>query len=936
MRRGAEIPFIICVLCVLALAQPQERLVILVTGDAPEDLTLNVRLASGNRTWDAVCFLAGSLCELDVESVPVTVKYVITPQGLAVVRASGLTRSILSADLSSWFADGMIGLVPTRGGINASLNVQPRRENGALMLELEIRRAQVITIDISDATEGVYLGPPVSRWRALDLLVLNGTLYIVAPRNFTIKMTAAIDERSKLGMVIERISSPSPASRPGVPRRFVVDFSVSYGDPNASLAYFVARWLREELERYIARERAFLSRVGFDAEEYLSDVEFAAIALRVSEEAFRAGQRDVGRAFLEKGLAKALSSLITLSQVKADSITSFLLLLTFTLFLSLIVGNMLERRKRWGAVCVFTLLLLAGLALVPYARLALLHLDPVVLQRTSPSSVAFAILVAVSSLVIIGIFVLGVRGTALSDFFWYSVRGMRRRLRALLTIATIAVVTAAATAFLALGSLTMSREDVYPTSFRGISVSRHVTTVTYIVAGETSLMTVSESFEPLASGEVAWLKSAEWVERVYVVKAGLLTVSHGGRRALVSLIASDAIPLRGAAVSQRLAERLGINVGSAILVEGRPIVVSYIFSEDQPPVVLDGSPLLELPRAQGIVIVPLEEAPRELQVYKLLLEGKPPAGLKDRLIRMGYVWNSSVVATEVAQIFTNVYESYRVCEADGTRAACLMIVGEFTHASAAPEFVIVLFLSAAVVAITLLGTIHEKGKEYSTVSALGASPAYVAALVLVEGLSLGILGGVAGYVLGQFFQGLIPVRVVAVKPAPISPLLTGFLVALLPPVLGSVLPAREAALKVVPSRLMLRKSADVKIYQDMAETYVPLRVMGDAEEFVRYVKTFTERAPSVAWGPTYVRVDVKRRDGKVEEIEALVSFRSQRAALYTVKIILPRSSHETIRVVAYSATEKWTVDHKACAKEFLTSLHNDLLRYIEWKKMRKN
>lgn len=937
MRKTPAILLAVCALVSLALAQPQRQLVVRATGDLSEDLVLSLRLSSGNRTWDLECVPQGGVCKLSVEGAPLTINRIVTPPGFAVVRVRGLTEATLSGELWTWFRPqaGFITLAPTSEGFAASMNAAPRDEGGVLTIDVEVRRAQVIAINTSQTIEGLSLFLPV-RWR-YGLREVNGTLYVIAPRGFTIQMAADIDERSSLGKILGRIVSYGIAQRPGFSRGLVTTFTVQYGDPNASLAYFAVRGLRESLELYIANERALLSRVGFEVEAYLSDVGFAAIALEESEEAFKTGDFTVGQALLERGLAKAATALDTLSQAKADSVPSFLFLLTFTLFLSLIVGNLFEQRKGLVAACVFGLLSLSELALVPYARMALLHFDPSVLQRASPSSMITSLLTATLGLTIIAAFVLGAKGTALSDFFWYSVRSMRRRkLRAILTVVTVAVVTAVATAFLALGSTTVTREEAYRSSFKGLSVSRHVTTTMYIFRGldQANEYIVTESYAPLTPGEVKWLTGASWVKRVYVIEAGPSMALHDKARAFVALVATNATRLSGAAVSRSLAERLNISVGSITIVAGRPISVSDIFNDDQPPLLLDGSPLLELPQmqAQGTIIVPLELAPPGLQVYKLLLEGDPPAGFRDQLVRMSYVWSGNMTTSGGAQVTTYVYESFRACEADGSSTSCLVIVGEFVQASAVPEFTIVLLLSASVVAISLLGSMYERGKEYSTVSALGASPAYVSALVLIEGLSYGILGGVAGFILGQFFQSLIPVRVVAVKPSPFSPALMSVIVALLPSVIGSILPAREAALRVVPSRLMLRKSAEVKIYQDMAEAYVPLRITGDAEEFARYVQSLVHRAPPVGWGPIYMRVDVRKRDGRIEEIEALISFRSERAAMYLAKILIPKEPGETVRVIAHSATGDWTIDHKACAKDFLTSLRDDLLHYIDWKK----
>jgi hypothetical protein len=944
MPRGlAWLPLILALLAVLASAAPQQVLVVRVSGDpGAANATLHLSFSAGNATWAESCTLAGGVCEVPVGAEAPTVVGARFEGGYAAVRVRGAGEASWSGDFwqGFWRPELQVSLVLTDRGVEARFRVQPDRVGGRLSLEIEARKVCVIAINTSTGIEGVDVFFP-SRWRFAAREV-NETLYVVVPQGAQLQLGVSVSESTELGRLLARIVSYGAAQRPGgLWRGLVVTCPVACGDPNASLAYFLARGVRLALESYLAGERSLASRIGYDVSAYLEDAEFALVALRESESALARGDAEVGRALLERGLAKAASALDSLNQAKADSVPSLLFLLVFTLFLSLIVGNLAERRRGLVATAVFAGLALAELALIPYARMAFVYLDPATLRRASPSSLTLALVTAALGLAIVAAFALGAKGTALSDFFWYSVKSMRRRrLRALLTIATVAVVTAVSGAFLALGSSTVVREEVYPSGFRGLSVSRHLTTTMYIFRGldQANEYIVAESYAPLSQGEVEWLSKAGWVQRVYLVLVGRAVVERNGSRALALVVATNATKLGGALVSASLAERLGVGVGSAVSVAGRRVAVAGVFNSTSDVKLLDGSPLAEIPPAnpplQGVLVVPVELAPRGAQVYKVLLEGDPPKGWRDSLVRMSYTWSGNMTTSGGAQVTTYVYESYRVCEAGGGSSSCLVVVGEFVQASGVPEFAVVLLLSSMVVAISLLGSMHERGREYSTVSALGASPAYVSAIVLVEGLSYGILGGVAGYVLGQFLQALVPAKAVAVKPSAFSPMLATIVVAIVPSFLGSLIPAREAALRVVPSRLMLRKQAEVRVYEDMAEASIPLRITGDSEEFAEYVKSLVNRPPPVGWGPIYMRVDVRRRDGRVELIEALVSFRSERAAMFLAKIYVPRGPGETVRVVAASPTGEWTIDHKACAKDFLTALRDDLLRYVEWKKER--
>jgi hypothetical protein len=936
------IPLALALLSFIAFAAPQQELTIRVSGDpGAANTTLFLTLSAGNSTWSERCDLAGGVCTIPLSAEAPTVVAARFTGGYAAVRVRGAGEASWSGDLwqGFWRPELQVSLVLTDQGVESRFRVQPGRVSDRLSLDIEARKVCVVAINTSSAIEGIDIFVP-SRWRFAAREV-NGVFYVVVPQGAQLQLGVSVAEDTALGKLLARIVSYGVAQRPGYWRGLVVTCPVACGDANASLTYFLVRGVRVALESYLASERSLAGRIGYDVSNYLEDAEFALVTLRESENAFERSDMEVGRALLERGLAKAASALDALNQAKADSVPSFLFLLTFTLFFSLIVGNIAEKRRGLVATAVFAGLAVAELALIPYARMAFIFLDPATLQRASPSSLTLSLVTAALGLVLVGAFALGAKGTALSDFFWYSVKSMRRRrLRAILTIATIAVVTAVSGAFLALGSSTVVREETFPSSFSGLSVSHHLTTATYIFRGmdQANEYIVTESYVPLSQGEVEWLSKADWVQKVYAVLAGRAVVEHEGSRALALIVATNATKLDGALLSASLAERLGASVGSTISVAGKRVAVAGIFNDTSTVKLADGAPLAELPSAgpmvQGVVIASVELAPRGAQVYKLLLEGNPPKGWRDSLVRMSYTWSGNMTTSGGAQVTTYVYESYRVCEAGGGSSRCLVIVGEFVQASGVPEFTLVLVLSSMVVAVSLLGSMHERGREYSTASALGASPAYVSAIVLVEGLSYGILGGVAGYVLGQFLQALLPASAVSVKPSTFSPMLATVIVAIVPSFLGSLIPAREAALRVVPSRLMLRKQAEVRVYEDMAEASVPLRITGDSEEFAEYVKTLVNRPPPVGWGPIYMRVDVRKRDGRIELIEALVSFRSERAAMYLAKIYIPSGPGETVRVVATSPTGEWTIDHKACAKDFITALRDDLLRYVEWKKGR--
>ena len=909
------------------LSAPQTKLQVTVYGDEEAlNATLHLVYRLDDKYRVVACELSGGSCEVDVEAASLKVVAAWFDDRIAVVRVRGVNEVAWRGEWRN-----LLRLTVEKGRIMAYMSVSPAAEGGTLRLEVEARRACVLALD-SRLVEGLYMPSWVKWW--LGLSEEDGRYYLVVPEGSSLTLPLRADPSSEFGRLLDRLTAYGVIGR--WRRGIEIPCVVRCEDGNTSLAYLVARSLRGRLEEYVARERELLSRVGFSADRYLEDVGYAIWLLRESEKALGRGDFEVGWALLSKGLTRAAVALEALSQAKTDSVAMFLILLTFTFFLSSIISNIVERRRGLVNALLFTCLALLELAFIPQARMALAFLSPEVLQRASPTAMTLSLITAVLTILLVAMTALSAKGTLLSDLFWYSVKSMRRRkLRAILTIVTIAVVASVSSAFIAVGSRTVVREASYPSRFRGLSVSLHVTTVTYIFRGldQANEVIVREHYGALTPPEVKWLAGMSWVKRIYVAEVGRAPVEHGGARALATVVATNASELGGIAVSESLAQRLGVEEGDVIKVAGRRVRVVEVFNDSSPPALLDGVPLDEV--GGPLVVGGLELAPPGSAVYRVILEGDVGMGVAEDLIRMSFEESLERVPSTEAQITVQTFKSYRACVGGGSGTKCLLIVGIFQQASGTPEFVVVVGLASLTVAVSLLGSIYERRREYSTMSALGASPGHVSLLLLVEGLSYGIIGGVAGYVAGQFLLASTPSRATPLRPQAFSPLLTSLLVAIVPSVIGSLVPARKAALQVVPSRLLLRRASEVRILKDRAEAEIPLRIVGDEEEFVEYVKSLVRRPSPVGWGPLYMRVEAHERGRRVEYIDVLVSFRGERAAVFLVKLFLPRSPGEAIRAVALSPTGKWTVDHRSCAKGLLTALRDDLLHYIEWKKKRR-
>jgi ABC-type lipoprotein release transport system permease subunit len=798
--------------------------------------------------------------------------------------------------------------------------------------ENEESRNGCLIVIRKDAPKGIeaYL-PPRSMWR-MDIWEDDENYYVAVPQDFT-TLFILLRSDSKIAELLRAFGAPSFEGGTGI----LVNVSCKTG--NSSLAYLLTRSLRESLEAFKSQERAFLMKVGFDAEKYLKDVEYAETLLRESEYAFEKGDYEVGGGLLEKAVVKANTAVETLSQAKTDCVTMFLFLITFTFFLSSLVSAMIEKKKAFINIMLFVILVLIELALIPQARMTIHMFNPEILFKLTPTSLALSLSVAVITLLVVGMLVLEAKGSLLSDLFWYSVKSIRKRmLRAVLTIVTIAVVSAVSGSLLAVGTVFSTKEEAYLSGFRGLSISSHVTVTTYIFRGldQANEFIVNEFFEPMPEFQVKWLSEMVGVEKKYIVGISPVFVSKNGQRIRASLVATNASTLdgtviRGTMISEGLAKSLGIREGDSIIIVGRDVTMNMVNGILKEPIkLMDGVPLDEV---EGpFVLTGLESTPQPSTVYRLILEGSFPSDLAKKLVETSYERNSTFITLGGAQITQRTFRSLRACLGAGNETRSLLISGEFEQFVGTPELLVLIGLSSLMIVIALLGSLYERQKEYSTISALGASPGRVSLLMFVEGLSYGLIGGVLGYVLSQFLQVYVSNPVSPIRPYTFSSMLASFIIAIVSSIIGSLIPARRVILKVVPSRFLFKKIEEAKLFEDRAEAMIPLRIIGDANDFLTYVSSFTKRPPPMSWGPIYMKVTPHEERGRVDMVEMVLSYRGERVAMYRVQLLLPENPGITLKAVAYSATGEWGIDHKYCAREMLTALREDLLQYVDWKK----
>jgi len=912
-----------------ASGQPQTKLIVTVNGDQKAlNSTLTLVIKQNGRYEGLSCKLQAGVCELNVSAKNFYVIAVYLPYPMAVKAIWGNTEKRWTGGWDSTVRYGY-----KNGRIVAYTSLQPAVNGSHLELNIYATKACIVRLAKNATESASFRMDNWVRWR-LGVWEDREAYYVVVLRSGSAWLRVNTYFQGRLKDIMRELAAYGIIDS----YRETLTTPVYCSDGNTTLAFVVYRALHRSISEYMVEEAETLTRLGFKAGKYIQDLNYSLGILNQGVELLKDGDIEEGGALAEKGLISSYLAIQALKNAESDSVISFLLLLVLTFFISTIAVNLVETEKRGlAAIALFAALVVGELVFLPQARMALYVLTPQYISRSS-SSIGFSLFASFVTLGVILSLAFFAKGTFLSDMFWYTVKNMRKRkLRAVLTIVSIAVVAAASAFYLSLGSATIINKEKIPSSFQGLSVSSHVTTITYIFRGVDigTEVIVKEYYQPISPGIVKWLCNMPWAEKKYLVAAAPVNLKRKWEPPVKAyFIATNATNISGAWISKALAEKLGIKEGDKVSVNGVELKVTRIIKE--PPRLVDGLQLEEF-KDMNFIIVQLSKG-AQMPVYRVILQGKPPENTVEALLKIGYdkTVKRSVIGGQqgTAEITVNTYKSYRICYGDGEATTCKYIFGEVQRFSGTPEFIVILAISSLTIATVLLGSIYEKRKEYSTMTSLGASPGHIALILLIEGFTYGIIGGASGYLLASVLETAFHSSTAIATSQAVGQIVVCFAVAIVPSIIGSLVPARKAILYVVPSRSMMVKGEEIRIKEDHVEAELPLRILGDEELFAEYVKNLAGKHPPIEWGPLYMSAEEHRQNGELDYLELLVSFKGKRSALYKVRIYPQKGRKANLRIEAYAAKGAWGVEHKTTAKDLILAIRADLLDYVEWKKKR--
>jgi hypothetical protein len=249
-----------------------------------------------------------------------------------------------------------------------------------------------------------------------------------------------------------------------------------------------------------------------------------------------------------------------------------------------------------------------------------------------------------------------------------------------------------------------------------------------------------------------------------------------------------------------------------------------------------------------------------------------------------------------------------------------------------PAQLILMSIGSLIILGVVLNSTYERRREATIMSSLGASPRFITYSFVAEGLMLGIMGAFIGYFLGYAWAHWIGVSSpeIASDLYSLTPLILVLIVSLLVTGVGSYFPARGAILKIVPSKVMLRREVGyIKVDEDGARrVLVPLRLRSDQ---LGYFSSFLSNMARYYSLNSYgISVLSHRTEADREELD--ISYKgldglTERLVAYGVEVgYVPDGQFYLIELVARSPDREWTDDQKLMVKHMLYDLRVELLK----------
>jgi hypothetical protein len=641
--------------------------------------------------------------------------------------------------------------------------------------------------------------------------------------------------------------------------------------------------------------------------------------------------------------------------------------ISFLLVAAALIGHLAFNGKASYIAGIFLALL--AVSVLSHPALRVYVLSTMIEVRTVPSMVITFVLVGAVGYVV---FKRAGAQTVYGLAFSTSMRMIKaRKLRGFLSLLAVVVVAASVVPSVTLKGTSpvlvsqVSSATAVPASWAFAKWSVKFVTS----SGESK----SEGLRPLYPGEASYLANAAGMERwtsLSVARGGL---SVGGETIEGSFIVADVVELAsllGASLERLdpdlsrgllLSRDLGpVDSTSSVEVNGRRIKVVGLVTADSIFAFGDrmsvdlllktliwrgglsmfgvsasavGGPFLGV--VDSRMASQLGLAPTELAVVGRLKSGSADQVTADLQSLTLATRDWLTYANPEAQTYVEAVLTYEFDVATGSSANAIYAALPVTIAAGNWGAQLILMgIGGLIVMNVLMNSVVERRREAITMSSIGASPSFVTNLFIAEGVTLGALGGCIGYGLGYAASAWLGVSSTAVKAElySLTPLVLVLFISMLTASLGSILPARSAILRIVPSKEILKREVGEIRFDPSGDALISLPIRIKSWEWKKFSE-FMQRlvnppTTSYAYGLWIMEYHkVNSIDRLIVDYTAFSGALAERKVTYDVDV-RQISTGEFVGVeLKVSGHPEWTDAHRLLLKDMLYALKDQLIRF---------
>lgn len=753
--------------------------------------------------------------------------------------------------------------------------------------------------------------------------------------------------------------------------------------------------MREFFDRQIQEAINMLdimSSQGFDLRKQYEDLEKAREDYDYAINAFSSANYSEGLNYAQNGWMKYLGVYTQVREIHSETLPWAIAIISILAFFSLTSARLITQHKanRWKIpLLIFPPFFLLFSFTQPYLRLFLLSPFTAIEKL---DIIFFVNFLAVLPWLFFA-FILSI-APRFRDVLWetveMSLRNIhRRRLRSIMTIFTITIVSASAMSVLTISpytpSLSIPLSGAQPTVQQGLLVEQYetLTPIPSTVTSPGQAPQVVQIQIALPTSEATWLTKQPWVDSFNIYGLKRITIANSTSQNIADFSRFNLVILNPSFIEKyyltdsnvswltdkdkgevligsKIASAHNLSPGEEFFIDDKVFKVKDIFDEQQITKNCEEihggnffakvyDPVTGTISGESFIIGSINDfSPKSFSIYKVSMRINSSYiddldSIVNDILQRGY---SHEITTE-----HDVTRTYKIYAVIGGKVTCRFYSAtESTIVGPWPMQVVLLILSAGIVSLNVLASVSERKKEIQTIFASGAAPLRIRMIFIAEAIIFGLLGGIYGYVLmfslvevgNLALPNLIQENLLSSSPFLIS-LSTGIIAS----IIGSVPISTRAVLSVVPSERMLQKDKDIFTKQrGRIVVDVPLKLQeSELESFSNFITHLGKKlTPRRFYFDGIGIFDIERVENEERIVYVLtMNYSAEKNAFYKAVISIQKGGQpDEIEVIVYPlnamrrVVKKWRVEHNITLSRFAAQFRSKLVRYVGTKRNNKH